>query len=248
MSWHRSRMVGDTLAGVATVVRGATARSDAADPRLILPLLLLTFVTGVVDAASVLGLGRVFTANMTGNVVFLGFALGGAHDASIAGSLVAIAAFLLGAAGGGRLSRHDVRRALRWALAIEVALLLAAAVIAALTDEHRATTRGALLVLLAMPMGLRNAAIRRLAVPDMTTTVLTLTLTGIAADSPLAGGENPRLARRAGAVAAMLIGALVGAALLQRGLAWTIAAAVILDGIALASVLSAKPSAEVASR
>src|SRR6266702_4319891 len=116
---------------------------------------------------------------------------------------------------------------------------------AALADEHRTAPHGALLVLLAMPMGLRNAAIRRLAVPDMTTTVLTLTLTGIAADSPLAGGENPRLARRASAVAVMLVGALVGAALLQRGLAWTIAAAVILDGIALASVLSATRSAEV---
>ena len=232
----------------ATAVQGATAQLDAADPRLILSLMLLTFVTGLIDAASVLGLGRVFTANMTGNVVFLGFALGGARDVSIAGSLVAIAAFLLGAAGGGRLLRHDVRRALRWALAIEVALLLAAAVIAALADEHRTTPHGALLALLAMPMGLRNAAIRRLAVPDMTTTVLTLTLTGIAADSPLAGGKNPRLARRASAVAVMLVGALVGAALVQRGLAWTIAAAVILDGIALASVLSATPSAEVVLR
>jgi uncharacterized membrane protein YoaK (UPF0700 family) len=213
-----------------------------------LSLMLLTAVTGLIDAASVLGLGRVFTGNMTGNVVFLGFALGGARDVSIAGSLVAIAGFLLGAAGGGRLVRHDARRALPWALAIEVALLLAAAVMAAIADEHRTIVQGALLVLLAMSMGLRNAAIRRLAVPDMTTTVLTLTLTGIAADSSLAGGEDPRAARRAGAVTAMLVGGLAGAALLQRGLAWTIAAAVILDGIALASVLSATPSAEVAAR
>jgi len=70
----------------------------AEDRRLMFSLMLLTFVTGLVDAASVLGLGRVFTANMTGNVVFLGFALGGAQDVSIAASLVALASFLVGAA------------------------------------------------------------------------------------------------------------------------------------------------------
>jgi len=39
-------------------------------------LLALTGVTGLVDAISFLGLGSIFTANMTGNVVLLGFAIG----------------------------------------------------------------------------------------------------------------------------------------------------------------------------
>jgi uncharacterized membrane protein YoaK (UPF0700 family) len=81
------------------------------------------------------------------------------------------------------------------------------------------------IALLALAMGLHNASVRKLAVPDMTTTVLTLTLTGLAADSSLAGGQNPRLPRRLLAVALMLLGALAGALLLRCGLKWTILAA-----------------------
>jgi uncharacterized membrane protein YoaK (UPF0700 family) len=78
-------------------------RAEAALPAL---LVALTAVTGMVDAVSYLGFGHVFTANMTGNVVLLGFALAGAGQVSIPASLVAIAAFLAGAAGAGRLGRH----------------------------------------------------------------------------------------------------------------------------------------------
>src|SRR5262249_37295888 len=70
-----------------------------------------------------------------------------------------------------------------------------------------------------LAMGFRNATVRRLAVPDLTTTVLTLTLTAVAADSSLAGGDNPRLGRRLTSIAAMLAGAALGALLLQYGLA-----------------------------
>ncbi len=216
----------------------------AEDRRLMFSLMLLTFVTGLVDAVSdavsVLGLGRVFTANMTGNVVFLGLALGGAQDLSIAASLVALAGFLLGAALGGRLTRSDALRALRVVLALEIVFLLTATGVAAVADEHEMVPRGVLLLLLAVPMGLQNAAVRRLAGPDLTTTVLTGTLTGIAADSPLAGGTNPRLARRVGTVLVMLAGAFVGASQLRRGLAWTIGVAGVLDAIVLAAVLAAK--------
>jgi len=77
-------------------------------------LVALTITTGLIDAVSVLGLGRVFTANMTGNIVFLGFAIAGAPGFSPARSVTAIAAFLAGAIVGGRLglrldaSRHSV--------------------------------------------------------------------------------------------------------------------------------------------
>jgi uncharacterized membrane protein YoaK (UPF0700 family) len=63
-------------------------------------------------------------------------------------------------------------------------------------------------------MGIQNATARRLAVADLTTTVLTLTLTGIAAGSWLGGASGARTARRVLAVDAMLLGALVGALLL----------------------------------
>jgi uncharacterized membrane protein YoaK (UPF0700 family) len=75
----------------------------------------------------------------------------------------------------------------------------------------------ALIILTAVAMGLRNATVRRLAVPDLTTTVLTLTLTGIASDSTLAGGRNPRLGRRLAAVLAIFAGSAVGAGLVSLG-------------------------------
>jgi hypothetical protein len=77
-------------------------------------LVVMTVVTGVVDAVSYLALGHVFVANMTGNVVFLGFALAGADGLSVPASLVALAAFLCGAAaGGGRRAAAVVVVALR---------------------------------------------------------------------------------------------------------------------------------------
>jgi hypothetical protein len=64
-------------------------------------------------------------------------------------------------------------------------------------------------------MGTRNAAVRKLAVPDLTTTVLTLTITGIAADSSMANGNNPRLAIRVESVVAMFLGAALGAVIVN---------------------------------
>ena len=211
--------------------------TGGADRRLALSLMLLTSVTGLVDAASVLGLGHVFTGNMTGNVLLLGFAISGAHEVSIAASVVALAGFLVGATCGGRLVRRATRRKLGTALALEFVLLLAAAGVATLAEEHAGTARGALLLLLAMPMGLQSAAARRLAVPDMTTVVLTSVLTGIAVDSSLSRGTNPHLARRVGAVLAMLSGAVAGALLMQRGLACTIGTAVVIQAMAVAGLL-----------
>src|SRR5437870_10139447 len=113
----------------------------------------------------------------------------------------------------------------RWLLtvALSEALLLATAAIASVGfDIGSATPRSRLytvIVLTALAMGLRNATVRRLAVPDLTTTVLTLTLTRVAADSSLAGGNNPRSLRRIFSVVAMFGGAAIGAILLRYGLA-----------------------------
>ncbi len=101
----------------------------AETPRLMAALFGLTFATGVVDAASVLGLGHVFTANMTGNVVFIGFALGGRDETAVGLGLVSLAAFLFGAMVGGRITPVATRRVARRALsAALVALALATAV------------------------------------------------------------------------------------------------------------------------
>ena len=186
----------------------------------------LTVVTGLVDAVSFLGLGHVFTANMTGNVVFLGFAVAGAPGLSIPRSLTSLVAFLFGAVAGGRIGvamAAGTRR--RWLLTIavaEAALLFVAAVASVGYDVASAAPASrlyAVIILTAVAMGLRNATVRRLAVPDMTTTVLTLTLTGLAADSTLAGGRNPRLGRRVASVLLMFGGAAVGTLLLRGSLA-----------------------------
>ncbi|MBT2439590.1 DUF1275 domain-containing protein [Streptomyces sp. ISL-36] len=186
------------------------------------PLMLtLTVVTGLVDAVSFLALGHVFVANMTGNVVFLGFALAGAEGLSALASVVCVAAFLAGALAGGRFgSRFAAHRGrlLTSATAVQ-AVLVAGAVVAAAASHGRVTTtvQYVLIVLLGLAMGLQNAVARRLGVQDLTTTVLTLTLTGLAADSASAGGAAPRPGRRILSVLAMFLGAFVGAVLLSHG-------------------------------
>src|ERR1700686_1321884 len=169
---------------------------NASDSRLLVALLVLTFVTGLVDAVSFLGLGHIFTANMTGNIVFLGFAVAGTPGLSIARSLTSLIAFLAGAAIGGRLGLAMAAARRRWLLTVaasEAVLLFAAAVVAIGFNVESATPTTrlyAVIVLTAVAMGLRNATVRRLAVPDLTTTVLTLTLTGLAADSFFGGGAT----------------------------------------------------------
>ena len=202
------------------------------DRRLFIALSVLTFATGLVDAASVLGLGHVFTANMTGNIVFLGFAFAGAGRAPITESLLALAGFLAGAVAGGRINRAAVR--LRSSVACEAVAIAAAAVAVALLGDRG--SRGLAVVLMAWAMGLQNAAVRRLGVPDMTTTVLTLTMTGLAADSRLAGGDAPRTGRRLASVALMLAGALAGAWWMRRGVKWVILGAATLVSVAWAVV------------
>jgi uncharacterized membrane protein YoaK (UPF0700 family) len=181
-------------------------------------------VTGLVDAFAYLRLGHVFVANMTGNVVFLGFSIAGAAGLSITASLVAIVFFLVGGLIGGRgalLLEQGRHALLRAAIAIKLVLVVAATVVAALAGRHiHSADRYLLIVLLAVAMGIQNATARRLAVPDLTTTVLTLTLTGIAADSRLAGGQESKIGRRLLAVLAMVIGALVGALLLLKVANW----------------------------
>jgi uncharacterized membrane protein YoaK (UPF0700 family) len=182
-------------------------------------LLALTFSTGLIDAVSYLALGRVFTANMTGNIVLLGFGIAGSGGLPVVAPLVSLASFLLGAGAGGVLvkrlgSRHPVLVAR--ALATEVSLLAVATFVAAATTvEPGHATAYVLIFLMASAMGVRNAVVRRIGVPDLTTTVLTMTLTALAAESRPAGGSGRGSVRRAAAVAAMLIGALVGALLLK---------------------------------
>jgi len=210
-------------------------RSPAPDRRLPALLLALTAVTGLVDAVCYLALGRVFTANMTGNVVFLGFAVADAPGLSIPRSCAALAAFLIGATVGGRLAaRMDAGLRYRWTsigFGIEAVMLLAAASLAAGGGNdllHDLTRLYGLIVLTGLAMGVRNAVVRKLGEHDLTTTVLTLTITGIAADSSLAHGNNPAWARRTLSIALMFAGAAAGAWLILR---YSVAIALAVAGV-----------------
>jgi uncharacterized membrane protein YoaK (UPF0700 family) len=210
-------------------------------------LLVLTLTTGVIDAACYLGLGRVFAANMTGNVVLLGFGIAGSSGLPVVAPLVSLAAFLGGAVIGGRMSAAlpPKQARLSRAMAIEIGLTALATLIAIVFDITPDHFSGDLIIaLLAFAMGVRNATVRRLKVPDLSTTVLTLTLTGLAADSPLAGNDGEGTWRRAGAVASMLVGAVAGALLVKADLALVLLAAAVL---ALATWLVLMPRAITAA-
>ena len=195
-------------------------------------LLTLTLVTGLVDAVSILALGRVFVANMTGNVVFAGFAIAGAPGFSLGASLFALAGFLIGAHAGGAVTRrvgHDRALHVRAAVSAELVLIAAALIIAAasggaaaasgtldLADGANSFSDGityALALVLATAMGIQNSVARKLAVPDLTTTVLTMTLTGIGADPGTGRHGHVTLTRRVLAVVTMLVGGILGAGL-----------------------------------
>ncbi|MBV9003153.1 MAG: DUF1275 domain-containing protein [Solirubrobacterales bacterium] len=192
-------------------------------------LLVLTFTTGLVDAVSYLGLGRVFTANMTGNVVLLGFGVAGSGGLPVVGPALSLAAFLLGSVAGGALVKRLQKRhpmLLARGLAIEVSLLAAAAIVASATNVRAGDAMAyAVIVLLAFAMGVRGTIVRHMGVPDLSTVVLTMTLTAFASGSPLAGGSREDSIRRLAAALAMFAGAVAGALLLKTSLVLPLAVA-----------------------
>ncbi|HEY2053191.1 MAG TPA: YoaK family protein [Solirubrobacterales bacterium] len=210
-------------------------------------LLVLTLTTGVIDAACYLGLGRVFAANMTGNVVLLGFGIAGASGLPVVAPLVSLGAFLLGAVLGGRMGRTAAPKEanLSRAMLIEVGFIALATLFAIVFDITPDHFSGDLIIgLLAFAMGLRNATVRRLKVADLSTTVLTMTLTGLAADSQFAGGKGTGNWRRSAAVWSMLVGAVIGGLLVKADLALVLLAAA---ALALVTWLVFMPAAITAA-
>ena len=203
----------------------------------------LTMVTGLVDAFSFLRLEHVFVANMTGNVIFLGFGLAGVGDIAVLASLVAILAFAIGAAIAGRWASPRVQHRgdlLAAAVTVQSGLVVAAALVAESAGVQGAAARLWMVGLLAVAMGGQNAIARRLAVPDFTTTVLTMTVTGLVADTT----SWPVRGRRVLPIVAMLAGAFAGGALLRwvstAAPLW-LAAAILLGCAGIAHLASRRP-------
>jgi uncharacterized membrane protein YoaK (UPF0700 family) len=194
-------------------------------------MLLLTFGTGIVDAVGYLGLDRVFTGNMTGNVVILGMALVGADGLPVVGPLLALVGFMAGAATGGRVLK---RAQPGWSVAttllfgvVGLTMLALAGVLLVVEQNPPHAVALAVTTLLGGVMGVQAATARFLAVKDVTTVVVTSTLTGLAADSVLGSGRGGGGARRAAAVVLILAGAGVGAALVT----WHVAAGLLLAAV-----------------
>lgn len=177
-------------------------------------LMVLTGLSGVIDAASYLGMGRLFLGKMTGNVETIGWSAAQVPGFVFATAGAALAVFLIGAVVAGRLCRrlqHHRRRWVAVALVVEAVLLLLA-LVTAVTIQTDFPDAGQfwLIEVLALAMGFRNGTTRKLAEPDMNTTLITGNLADLAADSALAGGHSPRQMRRLGVVVSMLVGAAIG--------------------------------------
>jgi uncharacterized membrane protein YoaK (UPF0700 family) len=207
--------------GGVQILMETKSDAAAASPGI---LLAMTAVTGIVDAVSYLAMGHVFTANMTGNTVLLGFALAGISGLSVSRSCVALIAFLAGAVAGARMALDSSHRWISRAFLVEAGLLAVSAALATINP----LPPYAIIASTAVAMGLRNAVVRRLAVPDLTTTVLTLTITGLAADSRLAGGGNPRWRRRVAAIVAIVAGAAAGARMVLHSISLPLAVSSVL--------------------
>nr|WP_174267633.1 YoaK family protein [Nocardioides zeae] len=197
-------------------------------------LLVLTFSTGVADAVGYLGLDKVFTGNMTGNVVILGMGAAGADGLPVVGPVCALAAFMAGAAVGGRCVRgHDAGWGRRVSLLmIGVAVLLAVTAASTALEDGVGEGGAATVVVaavVAVAMGLQAALARHVAVKDVTTVVVTSTITGLAADSWLGARTGQPWVRRLLAILLIAAGAAVGALLLRVDLA---------AGLALSAVLT----------
>lgn len=195
-------------------------------------LVALTVSCGVVDAVSFLALGRVFVATMTGNVIFLGFALAGEPSLSISASLTALGSFVVGVLTAGRLGarlRHHRGRHLGAAAAVAVVPMAAAIALAATVPPAHA--RHGLITLLAFAMGIQVSTVRRLAVPDVPTIALTMAMTALISESRLAGGAGHSIRVRGATIMALLVGATAGGVLVLH--------VAVAAGIALATVLVA---------
>ena len=202
-------------------------------------MLVLTFGTGIIDAVGYLGLDRVFTGNMTGNVVILGMALVGADDLPILGPTLALVGFMAGAALGGRILKHAAGKwtaRTTWLFGGVAFVVLALGVALFVVGDDPGRPFGiTITTLLGAAMGVQAATARFVAIRDVTTVVVTSTITGLAADSAIGSGTGAgHTTRRVLAVVLILAGAAVGAALLR----WHLGAGLLLAGaIALATTL-----------
>ncbi|MBI5340585.1 MAG: DUF1275 domain-containing protein [Mycolicibacterium rufum] len=211
-------------------------------------MLTLSFTTGILDAATYLGLHGVFTANMTGNLIFISLGITGEATVPVLRAFLALGGFALGAAAAGRLLRRTATGSPGdWRIRVSilfVALVLAACAVAHGLGSGSTVVLDALTVALAFAMGVQAMAARRVGVGDVTTVVVTSTMAGLMGENRFTGRSADRAltARRALAVATMGVGAVVGALLMHVAVEVAIAVPAVLT-FAVAAVLTVRTRA-----
>lgn len=185
-------------------------------------LISLTFASGAVDATSYLGLGRVFTANMTGNLVLFGLGIARVQGLEVLRSGMAFVGYVLGVAVAARVLGRGGSKEL-WTFRVTAVLILETLMLGALSAGWLATSaapvRPWLEVLIGCSgaaMGMQSTAAQRLAVPSVSTTYVTGTLTSLAAELALFGHPSGGWPLRAGVVVVLAFGAGIGALILLR--------------------------------
>lgn len=201
-----------------------------------LALLVLTVATGAIDAVSYLALDKVFTGNMTGNVLFIGFGLVGVPGIPLLNNLVALLTFMLGAVIASRITRRAGGSA-KLPKSSLVLLLVGTVLVFALAGAWLAVGEIGTPVMivitgiLALLLGAQAAAVKHIGIRDLSTVVVTMTMVNLSSDSRLAGGRGAAWFRRVAALVTMGLGALAAAAVTLRfGGAW----ALVLAGVVMA--------------
>lgn len=219
-------------------------------------MLLLTFATGLADSISILVLGHVFVANMTGNVIFLGFWLAPRTVIDLNAVVVALPTFICTTIVSGRLSRHFGPRTRTWittVLTTEIVLLVALAILAGTgVLRYQGNSKFIMIGILAVTFGLQHSSARQFGIQELSTTVLTSTIVSFGLDSHLAGGTGDRQKLRIGVVATMCAGAFCGATMSRYVIApvFVVTAAVIATSLMIfrfGPPSSTKAAAAVAS-
>ncbi len=219
-----------SLSGVMDENReaGRTAGSPPLPPHMPALMVVLTGVTGMVEAASLLALGPAFTAMQTGNVLFLAFGAAGAGRLETLAPGVSLAAFVAGVVGGSHLESVSEIRGRRWfviGLLAEAGLILIAAGIGwGLAPQYGSPAPRHLVAtaVLALAMGLRNTTIMRANVPGVPTTLVTRSMTAFIGASAM-GRETTYGFGTAGwklrglSILAMFAGGFLGALVLRAG-------------------------------
>jgi uncharacterized membrane protein YoaK (UPF0700 family) len=205
-------------------VRLSSARPTAVRDVL---LVCLTFGSGAVDAVSFFGLGRVFTGNMTGNMVLLGLAAGRAKGSEVVRSAVSLGAFCAGVLLAAVLIQLISKRAAPgrdsrvWPVGVSIVLALEVLVQAGFlagwlaVRGHPGLVLEAVLVgLSALAMGMQSDAVAALGVTGVTTTYVTGTMTGLLRALVVGGDDIPSRLRRLAVLVGLLVGAVMGGVLL----------------------------------